>query len=390
MEKKGTVLYIGGFELPDKNAAAHRVLSNAKLFREFGFKTVFLGVDRSIAESSKGTLEKKEFQGFEYWTQSYPQTFREWLHYLISIRFFLNTLKHYQDVKLVICYNYQAPAFYKLFRFCRKNGIKIIADCTEWYGAQGETLIKKLFKGIDSFFRMRIIQKNLDGIIVISSYLQNYYKSYYKAKGSIALLPPLVDLSEKKWNSPQHSSKTEEQITLFYAGSPGKEKDKINKIIHSVAALKSEHSVFFRCIGITLEQYLRLYPEDVQLLKDLSDRIIFIKHLTHVECISHLSSSDFSIFFRDDNLVTRAGFPTKLVESISCGIPVITNDTSDIKKYIQSGKNGFILGSNVKEDLSLIFSEPKNNLNSMKATVDRSLFDFKRYAKEFETFLETI
>lgn len=26
----GTIVYIGGFEMPDKNAAAHRVLNNAK------------------------------------------------------------------------------------------------------------------------------------------------------------------------------------------------------------------------------------------------------------------------------------------------------------------------------------------------------------------------
>lgn len=49
-EKKGTILYFGGFELPEKNVVTHRVLNNAKLFREFGFKTVFLGVEKSITE----------------------------------------------------------------------------------------------------------------------------------------------------------------------------------------------------------------------------------------------------------------------------------------------------------------------------------------------------
>mgnify|MGYP004602292779 FL=1 len=32
--EKKTLVYIGGFELPDKNAAAHRVVSNAEIFRE--------------------------------------------------------------------------------------------------------------------------------------------------------------------------------------------------------------------------------------------------------------------------------------------------------------------------------------------------------------------
>ena len=35
-ENKGRVLYAGGFELPDRNAAAHRVLNNAKILKALG------------------------------------------------------------------------------------------------------------------------------------------------------------------------------------------------------------------------------------------------------------------------------------------------------------------------------------------------------------------
>ena len=38
---KGSIIYIGGFELPDKNAAAHRVLNNAKIIRELGYEVFF-------------------------------------------------------------------------------------------------------------------------------------------------------------------------------------------------------------------------------------------------------------------------------------------------------------------------------------------------------------
>ena len=35
MEKhKGSIVYVGAFMMPDKNAAAHRVLNNAKIFKE--------------------------------------------------------------------------------------------------------------------------------------------------------------------------------------------------------------------------------------------------------------------------------------------------------------------------------------------------------------------
>ncbi len=38
-----TILYIGNFDLPDKNAAAHRVLGNGCALRELGYKLVFVG-----------------------------------------------------------------------------------------------------------------------------------------------------------------------------------------------------------------------------------------------------------------------------------------------------------------------------------------------------------
>ncbi|MCK9163882.1 MAG: hypothetical protein M0O93_06000 [Bacteroidales bacterium] len=38
-----TILYIGGFELPDKNAAAQRVISNGKILRDLGFNVVYIG-----------------------------------------------------------------------------------------------------------------------------------------------------------------------------------------------------------------------------------------------------------------------------------------------------------------------------------------------------------
>ena len=39
-----SILYLGGFELPDKNAAAQRVMANAKLLGEMGFDVSFIGI----------------------------------------------------------------------------------------------------------------------------------------------------------------------------------------------------------------------------------------------------------------------------------------------------------------------------------------------------------
>ena len=39
---RGTFVYIGGFRLPDKNAAAHRVMSVAKNLQNLGYSITFL------------------------------------------------------------------------------------------------------------------------------------------------------------------------------------------------------------------------------------------------------------------------------------------------------------------------------------------------------------
>lgn len=47
MDKK-VIIYIGGFELPDKNAAANRVMNNAKIMRDIGYHVVLVGVSAGL------------------------------------------------------------------------------------------------------------------------------------------------------------------------------------------------------------------------------------------------------------------------------------------------------------------------------------------------------
>ena len=61
------------------------------------------------------------------------------------------------------------------------------------------------------------------------------------------------------------------------------------------------------------------------------------------EIQDELNKSDFSILLREVTRGTTAGFPTKVVESMSCGTPMITTRTSDLSNYIETGKNGFFV-----------------------------------------------
>ena len=74
---------MGGFELPDKNAAAQRVLGNAKAIRDIGVNVVLVGVSNDI--SSDAVLStQKDIQGFDCYEVPYPKGTRSWVDYLIN------------------------------------------------------------------------------------------------------------------------------------------------------------------------------------------------------------------------------------------------------------------------------------------------------------------
>ena len=73
-----SILYLGGFELPDKNAAAQRVIANAKLLREMGFDISFIGISKDINNAPKVV------EGFRSNPVPYPTGTKQWMHQIFT------------------------------------------------------------------------------------------------------------------------------------------------------------------------------------------------------------------------------------------------------------------------------------------------------------------
>lgn len=372
MNSKGTLIYIGGFELPDKNAAAQRVISNAKALRELGFTVVFLGVSHQ-KEASEGILPSKKFDGFDYYEIAYPRSITEWISYSIGINFFKELYNKYQTmVKGVFLYNYPSIASLRIIRIARENNIKIFADCTEWYRYRKSNPLG-IIKTIDTELRMRFVNKRLDGVLAISKFLNTYYRKDVPCFN----IPPLVDIKESKWESIQLPM--EDHLKLVYAGSPGR-KDRLDILISAVYICNIQ--VDLRIIGITQTDFLNLYPE----LKGIElKNISFLGRVSHQEALDEVKSASFTCFFRDINKVSMAGFPTKFVESISAGTPVITNNTSDISDYC-SKLNGCILVEDIS--VSSILEGLERAHNNIQRVKNSTIFDYRNYLSDFKIVSE--
>ena len=355
--------------MPDKNAAAQRVVANSKALEKLGYEILFLGITKN-----KRNIEYQFFENFKYLEIEYPQNLFQWLKYLSGIEETIKIIEKNEKIEGVICYNYPAIALYRLEKYCRKKNIKIFADVTEWYQGEGN-LIKKIIKNIDSYLRMVKIHPKLDGLIVISKYLENFYKNKLKT----IYIPPLVDLCDKKWHSNTNIKILEDKLVLIYAGNPGKIKDKIDKVVSAVERINSD-KIILKIIGLTKEEFKSTYSKD---FKDLNSNIIFLGRISHEKVLKLLKEADFSIFFRERNRVTMAGFPTKFVESMSAKVPVITTKTSDLEDYLLEGKNGFWLKDNIEDTLKEILNNKFSDLKSMKENIKVEEFDYRNYIEKF-------
>ncbi len=371
-ENKGTVLYVGGFELPDKNAAAHRVLNNAKILRELGYNVVFCGVDREISASAQSA---EIISGFESYPVPYPKSRKQWLKQMLNIGQYSYLINKFSDIRIVICYNLHAAPLAKLIRLCRRNNIKIVADCTEWYENKFSFNPVKLIKCIDTFLCMRVFQKKCDGMIAISNYLAEYYKKSVK---SIMVLPPLVDLSDEKFAF--QTPKTENDIPTFvYSGSPSASKESLGDVVKCFDNI-TDLDYRLIIVGVTAEQFSAMYG-----FSPKSNKIEFRGRVPHKEALNAVRQSDYAIIIRPRTRVTMAGFPTKFAEAISVGTAVIANDTSDLSLYLKDGKNGYLADEkNLEHSLRDVLAAPINK------NVSKEQFNYKNYITVTEKFFKSI
>ena len=361
------VLYLGGFELPDKNAAAQRVMGNALLLSDMGYEVTMIGVSK---EPFSTTTEV--YHEIKCIKKPYPLSLKQWVYHVTAFVSLRKIKMLSPDV--IVVYNFPAVATLRIRRYCNKYHVKLIHDVTEWEHVEGYSL-HGIIKRIDILCTMHYCMKRMDGVIAISRFFYERFKDCTKT----ILVPPTVDLENEKWNRKRelaaHSPKD-----LVYAGSPGGVvKDRLDIIVEEV---EKHSNLLLKVVGLTAEQYFEAYKK-----KTVSYRNVqFLGRLSHQETLRQVSNSDFQLIIRDRNRKNDAGFPTKLVESVSCGIPVIATIFSNITDYIVDGENGLLITENtcLGDVLLKVESMSQEDIVEMKNNCLRmTAFDYRQHKASF-------
>lgn len=392
-----TIIYTGAFRFPTGDAASARVLNNGKILRELGYNVIFVSWGGNAKEKDKNEKGDYYYEDFKYINthelDNKNNFFQRFKNFLFrgrgAFEYIANSIKN-NKVHAIIVYNSAIYFNIKIKNFCKRNNIHLIADITEWYAPnelQGGALAPPFwFNEIN----MRITQKSIKNKILISSFLDHYYKSSHNI-----VLPPLVDSNEKKWYEKEQVLPSFDGVRLIYAGNPAK-KDLLETMFQTILNCINEGlKIQFVIVGISKDSIS--HYSNYQEIISLSNNFIICGKIPQEKVPAYYHSADFSLIIRKPNRKNTAGFPTKLVESMMAGCPVISNSTSDIRNYIVEGVNGFIINDwSLKEfqkTLKMISKLSSQEIAIMKENTARfavEKFNYLSYKNEMKEFIKNL
>ncbi len=341
------IYYVGAFSFPEGDAGAARVLNVGKALRELNYEVVFGGWQEESPEAERRADGSSFYQGFRYYSlnefrQTKLNSASRLFHYLLRGGKTVQWLaaQGLSNNDCVIAYGGASAFLLRLRSLCRERGASLISDCVEWY--EPKHLVGGRF-GLarwDQELKMRYVNKRAGKIIAISTYLEKYYKA---AGCGVIRIPPLVDIGENKWQPVERPHKSDNCLNIAYAGSPGK-KDLLGNILEGVAlSRKNGNRVQLNLIGPSPQDAASCLEPNSRILNELEGAITFCGRIPQSKVPAFLQQSDFSVLLRPNERYARAGFPTKIVESLAAGVPVIANPTGDIAQFVGDGEEGILL-----------------------------------------------
>lgn len=402
------IAYIGGFRLPDQNAAANRVQAVADLFNECGYDTGIVGVEMN-AQRSPNDFQVRDLPAcgphVRAWDVGYPRSSKEWFGRIISCQNILDHLEETYGSRLagVIFYNFPAVAQDRARRWAKQRALPCIADVTEWYEDDPWNSLRGVFKNLDTRYRMRVVNPRMSALITTSPYLTRYYRRAGHAELELpTLLPRDLDFAAHKRVAPRAVPHLFFAGSGFdakaYAGAPEMLKDRLDWCLTLLAQAHRESIGFhYDIFGTTQEDFTTICPDLRSSVAEMVDagHVVFHGRRPRAEVLSKLWDADYAFFMRESKLSTEAGFPTKLSEPLMHGIPVLSNPMENVTPYIRSGETGDLIDKDAPDSgyaslRTALTRSPAARHQMHDICMSEQPFAADGFIKATEQFLQTV
>lgn len=273
------------------------------------------------------------------------------------------------------------PLLLRIMKSADKDGVSLFYDAVEWYSS---SQFKKGERAHQYRKTNNLLEKEINNRFKVIS-ISRYFEDYFNARGiKTVRIPAVLDVQSVAYE--KHAP--EDKTVILYAGSPGK-KDYLREMLEACAQLTPEErdKLEIRLIGIKKDELVQKCNVSEKTMSDVCQMVKCMGRLPHEEVLQNLQRAHFTVLIRpEEERYAKAGFPTKVPESLATGTPVICNLSSDLGMYLKDGENAIILASRRVQDvvaglrraINLSQEQKAQMCKAARKTAEES-FDYKKY-----------
>lgn len=274
----------------------------------------------------------------------------------------LRSIKGREGFDALLLYGTDSLVYtFLMWVFAKFCGVIFVGENTEApfvYCKNGFTV------SVKKFVCRHFIYKLFDGFVVISTYLERYFKRELGGRTPVLRLPILVntdDFSEEK-----NPSKFRFPYVVYCGNLTNK--GEIESVLDVWRRVSPDFpDVKLVVIGNNSAELRYKTIQDMVFSYGLSDRVVFTGLVERSELSTLLLNGCAMILPRASGTFSEAGLPNKLGEYLATGRPTVVTRNGDIDLYLEHGVSAFLVEPN---DL-LGFSEALSYLLSHESEAEQ-------------------
>lgn len=384
------IIFGDNFSFPEGNAATNRVYTYAKGFKENNINTYVICFTNDYVKNGNDEIE-----GIQYYhplNQSERNRHfivRNWhkLAKYYNTFVLLKAINRRDKIRAVIVYTKLSLTHVFAWFLARIFGALLIIENSEHplrYYRKG------FFRKFIGELKLFIELKTLDGILLITKSLVEFYKTRLGGERKILLVPSTVDPA--RFNKPKTHNPDFKYIGYF--GSVNFDRDNVDLLIDAFAEIHHKHLDLHLVLGGMYSNAEEKLIRNLVRLRGIESKVHLLRYLSREEIVQYLINSHILVLVRSDDPDTNASFPCKLTEFLATGNPVVAVEVSEIPDYLTDGENAFLIKPRDVKGLSEKLDTVLDNFTlSLKAAekgkeLTNSVFNYRYQAKRIIEFIE--
>lgn len=388
------VFICDGFTFPDGEASTNRVHSYSKGFIENGLKVHVISFANQYNSPGDGVINGINYyhtfgkrKRNKYFLIRTSQKIRKFFKTLVLLR----SINKKDKVSVIILYTAIFGTHVFSWLLSRMAGTKIIKEISEhpmkpfFNSGTFLTGIGRLKLRTELYFT--------DGILCISKFLIEYFKSQGFDPRKLLLVPSTVDPA--RFNDDGHLSPCPFPYIGYFGGLTF-ERDNIHLLVEAFASIADKYPGMHLVLGGFCKPEERIQLEN--LISDLKmwPRVELLKYLPREEITRYIKHSEVLVMVRGTDLKAQASFPSKIIEYLATAKPVITVNVGEISEYLNDGVNAYLVeGGNsraIAEKIEFVLSGYDNALKvgQVGKELTYTIFNYNYQAGRILSFIKTL